>query len=151
MKHLISSVTIGACLLLSSAGDVFAQTQTGNPHPNPPSMGGGQLGTVGTGPTPSGKFLTNGGNAGCNFGTTASPQPSPPGIQVGSSGNTSTSSPFPTSAGPPPAPNKTPNYAGAGGVPGNGAPNYGAGSMPGALPNPHANSQYDNACLRQAP
>ena len=36
MKYLISSVTIGACLLLSSAGDVFAQ----NPHPVSPSMGG---------------------------------------------------------------------------------------------------------------
>ena len=75
MKHLISSVTVGACLLLSSAGDVFAQ----NPHPPGTS---GRLGTGGL------------GVAGCG-GTAAScpTQPSPPG-QIG---NTTTKSPFPTS------------------------------------------------------
>src|SRR5215813_376005 len=96
MKHLISSVTIGACLLLSSAGAVFAA----NPHGGP-AMGMGQLGTGGT------------GAASCG-GT----QLSPPG-QVG---NATTNSPFP-SVGSPPAPNPTgavSKYAGAG----NG--NYGA-------------------------
>ena len=88
MKHLISSVTIGACLLLSSAGDVFAA----NPHGGPVAGAGGQLGTVGPGLT--------GGVASC--GPT---QPSPPG-QVG---NANTNSPFPTGLTPP-----TPNYAGAG-------------------------------------
>jgi hypothetical protein len=117
MKHLISSVTIGACLLLSLAGDVFAA----NPHGGP-ALGAGQLGTGGT------------GVASC--GAT---QPSPPG-QVG---NLNTNSPFPTS-GTPPAPNSPPNYAGAGP---NG--NYGAGTT--GMPNTHANSQYDNACLRQVP
>ena len=114
MKSLISSVTIGACLLFSSAGDVFAQ----NPHGGS-AMGAGQLGTGGT------------GVASC--GAT---QPSPPG-QVG---NLNTNSPFPTSAA---GPNSPPNYAGAG----NG--NYGAGTT--GVVNVHANSQYDNACLRQVP
>ena len=67
MKYLLTSVTIGACLLLSSAGVVFA----------------GQQGTGGT------------GVAGCGSGTTANPitQPSP----LGQQGNTHTKSPFPTS------------------------------------------------------
>ncbi len=105
MKHLISSVTIGACLLRSSAGDVFAQ----NPHPPGTS---GQLGTGGL------------GVAGCG-GTAAVPtQPSPPG-QIG---NTTTHSPFPTNLVGPPTTN-----------PGSAASKY----------NP--NSQYDNACLHQAP
>jgi len=118
MKHLISSVTIGACLLLFSAGAVFAA----NPHGGP-AKGMGQLGTGGT------------GAASCG-GTGASAQPSPP----GQLGNLNTNSPFPTSAA---GPNSPPNYAGAG------TGNYGAGTT--GVPNPHANSQYDNACLRQVP
>jgi hypothetical protein len=115
MKYLISSVTIGACLLLSSAGVVFADP----PHMVSPSVGGGQLGTVGTGiPMP------NGGTAAC--GPT---QPSP----LGQANNTSNNSPF----------NTVKEYAGSG------EGNYGEGT--GSTPNPHANSQYDNSCLRQVP
>jgi hypothetical protein len=128
MKHLISSVTIGACLLLSSAGAVFAA----NPHLGP-AHGAGQLGTGGT------------GAASCG-GAQASPQ--------GQVMNPNTNSPFPT--GLPPGP--SPNYAGAGpnpksnGTPppnSNGPANYGAGTT--GVANMHANSQYDNACLRQMP
>ena len=120
MKYLISSVTIGACLLLSSAGDVFAQ----NPHP---SGATGQLGTFGGMP----------GFASCG-GTQTSP--------LGQVGNTTTKSPFPAGTANPPVVNpgsSAGTYAGAG--PGN----YGAGTT--GMPNPHANSQYDNACLRQVP
>jgi len=124
MKHLITSVTIGACLLLSSAGDVFAQTN--NPHGGAVMGTGGQLGTGGT------------GAASCDFTT----QLSPP----GQAGNTNTNSPFPTSAA---GPNAQPNYSGTGGLPGGGTGNYGAGTT--GVPNTHANSQYDNACLRQMP
>jgi hypothetical protein len=102
MKHLISSVTVGACLLLSSAGDVFAQ----NPHPPGTS---GRLGTGGL------------GVAGCGGTAAVATQPSPPG-QIG---NTTTKSPFPTS---PSGPN-----------PGSAAGKY------------NVDSQYDNACLHQAP
>jgi hypothetical protein len=119
MKHVVASLTIGACLLLSSAGDVFAD----NPHPVTPSVGGGQLGTVGPAvPSP------NGGTAACAGGGGAG---SPPGQLSGSS-----NSPFVTSKA----------YAGAG------SGNYGAGKTAKTAtpdPNPHANSQYDNACLRQ--
>jgi hypothetical protein len=107
MKHLITSVTIGACLLLSSAGDVFAQ----NPHP--PGTGG-QLGTGGL------------GVAGCGGTAPIGPatQPSPPGQM----GNTTTKSPFPTNLTGPPTTN-----------PGSAASKY------------NVDSQYDNACLHQAP
>ena len=112
MKYLISSVTIGACLLLSSAGDVFAQ----NPHGGAVMGSGGQLGTVGTGvPSP------NGGTAACVGGGAPG---SPPGQVDGSS-----NSPFVT--------NKA--YAGS--------PTSNANPMNNS--SPHANSQYDNACLRQ--
>jgi hypothetical protein len=93
MKHLITSVTIGACLLLSSAGVVFA-AQIGNPHGGAVAGAGGQLGTG-----------SSTGVAGCGPG-----QPSPSGQAL----NT-TNSPFP--AGNPPAPNPTgavSKYAGAG-------------------------------------
>jgi hypothetical protein len=92
MKHVAASLTIGACLLLSSAGVVFAA----NPHPPGTS---GQLGTTGTGGV-------NQGVASCG-----SSQPSPPG-QVG---NLNTNSPFPTVGG---SPNSPPNYAGAAANPG---------------------------------
>ena len=71
MKQLISSVTIGACLLLSSAGDVFAQ----NPHPPGTS---GQLGTGGL------------GVAGCGGTAPIGPatQPSPP-VEIGNANTSS--------------------------------------------------------------
>src|SRR5262249_61129312 len=121
MKHLISSVTIGACLLLSSAGAVFAA----NPHSGP-AKGAGQLGTGGTGVASCGATVASGAT-----------QASPPG-QVG---NLTTNSPFPT--GLPPGP--SPNYAGAGPNVNHqgllvGSPNYGAGTT--GVPNTHANSQY---------
>ena len=124
MKQLISSVTIGACLLLSSAGDVFAQ----NPHPPGTS---GQLGTGSATPI-----------AGCGSGTTANPitQPSPPGQAANTTGN---SSPFPTAGGVANPTGAVSKYAGAG------SGNYGAGT--GTTPNTHANSQYDVACLQQVP
>jgi hypothetical protein len=122
MKYLISSVTIGACLLLSSAGDVFAQ----NPHPVSPSMGGGQLGTVATGaPMPNGGIASCGGTApsgGTEF--------SPPG-QAANNGKLN-SSPFPQ---------------GMGGV----VNTMGSVSKYASSTTGHNNSQYDNACLRQAP
>ena len=119
MKHLIVSLTISACMLLPSAGVVFAD----NPHPGGPVMGsGGQLGTFGG----------VSGVASCG-GT----QTSPPG-QV--SNPTTNNSPFPV--GSPPAVNtmgSVSKYAGAG------SGNYGANS-PAA---PNVNSQYDVACLQQ--
>ena len=108
MKHAVASLTIGACLLLSSAGDVFAA----NPHPPGTS---GQLGTTGQGTSQTPGVASCGGS-----------QPSPPG-QVD---NLNTNSPFPTVGG---SPNSPPNYAGTS----------------GSQSNPHANSQYDNACLHQ--
>ena len=122
MKHLIVSLTISACMLLPSAGVVFAD----NPHPP------GTTGQLGTGSTT--------GIASCGGSQT-----SPPG-QVS---NLTTNSPFPAGSGMPPTPNPgsaVSKYAGAG------SGNYGAGKeIPGVTPtpNPHANSQYDNACLRQ--
>jgi hypothetical protein len=122
MKHVVASLTIGACLLLSSPGVVFAA----NPHPPGTS---GQLGTTGTGGA-------NQGVASCGGSMVGGPiaQPSPPG-QVG---NTNTNSPFPTGvpSGIGGSPNSPPNYAGA-------------AANPGSETNTHANSQYDNACLHQ--
>jgi hypothetical protein len=102
MKYLTSSVTIGACLLLSSAGNVFAE----NPHP------AGTTGPLGTGGL---------GVAGCGGTATVPVQPSPP----GQARNGSNSSPFP----------------GIGGVV----------NPTGAASKYNVNSQYDNACLHQAP
>ena len=116
MKRVAASLTVGACLLLSSAGVVFAV----DAHRVLGTKG--QNGTGGT------------GAASCGAATAAGIEASPPG-QVG---NLNTNSPFPTSAA---GPNSPPNYAGAG------TGNYGAGTT--GMPNPHANSQYDNACLRQ--
>jgi hypothetical protein len=129
MKYLISSVTIGACLLLSSAGDVFAQATINNPHGGP-AMGKGQLGTGGT------------GVAGCGGTAAVAKQPSP----LGQMGNLNTHSPFPTSPSGTNPGSAASKYAGMG----NGE--YGANitpSNPSGAPNTHANSQYDNACLRQ--
>ena len=125
MKHLLSSVTIGACLLLFSAGAVFAA----NPHGGP-AKGMGQLGTGGT------------GAASCGATVAGVTQASPPGQR----GNLTTNSPFPTSAA---GPNSQPNYSGTEGLIGGGTGNYGAGTT--GVPNTHANSQYDLACLHQVP
>jgi hypothetical protein len=73
MKHLIVSLTIGACLLVSSAGVVFAT----DPHKLVPGSTG-QPGTGGVG-------ISCGGT-----GTNGSPVTPPPG-QVGT---TNTNSPF---------------------------------------------------------
>jgi hypothetical protein len=129
MKHLISSVTIGACLLLCSAGAVFTANPQ-NPHGGP-AKGMGQLGTGGTGAASCGATVLS----------TGATQGSPP----GQFGNLTTNSPFPTSLGG--SPNSQPNYSGTGPpIIGGGTGNYGAGTT--GTPNTHANSQYDNACLR---
>jgi hypothetical protein len=85
MKHLIVSLTIGACLLVPSAGVVFAT----DPHIAPSANGTGQPGTGGVG-------ISCGGT-----GTNGSPVTPPPGQAV----NSSVNSPFN-------APSKV--YAGAG-------------------------------------
>jgi hypothetical protein len=88
MKHLTTSLIIGACLLVSSAGVVFAA----DAHK---VMGTkGQNGTGGA------------GVAGCTGVGADSAQPSPPG-QVD---NLNTNSPFPTAGNP--TPSKV--YAGSG-------------------------------------
>src|SRR5215471_1705489 len=89
MKHLIVSLTIGACLLLPSAGVVFA-TDPHKASPAAPGVPTGSKGQPGTG----GVGMSCGGT-----GTNVAPVTPPPG-QVGSSSN----SPFVT--------NK--QYAGAG-------------------------------------
>ena len=123
MKHLIVSLTISACMLLPSAGVVFAD----NPHPGGPVMGsGGQLGTFGG----------VSGVASCG-GT----QTSPPGQTT----NTTTHSPFPASGGA--VGSSAGTYAGSPTGPGN----YGAGTTGTANTNTAANSQYDLACLHQVP
>jgi hypothetical protein len=88
MKHLTTSLIIGACLLVSSAGVVFAT----DAHKAP----GGTKGQNGTGGS---------GVAGCNGGSGGA-QASPPG-QVDS---LNTNSPFPTAGNP--FPSKV--YAGSG-------------------------------------
>jgi len=113
MKYLISSITIGACLLLSSAGDVFAVQQ----------------GTGGTGVASCGSSIT--------IGLNTFTQASPPG-----QANNTTNSPFPGPGGVVNKNGAVSKYAGAG------SGNYGAGPIPGATPNTHANSQYDVACLQ---
>ena len=78
MKYLISSVTIGACLLLSSAGHVFAQ----NPHtPGTPT---GQLGTTGIFPPAPG--VANCGGTAPNGALETAP--------TGQANNTSNNSPY---------------------------------------------------------
>ena len=129
MKHLTTSLIIGACLLLS-AGDVFAQAATHNPHGTAVAGVGGQLGTG-----------SSTGVAGCTGAGGA--QPSPPGQAANT---TPTSSPFPNGSGTSPSP----NYAGQGlgtNPNANGSPAYGP-SNPNAMGTPNVNSQYDNACYR---
>jgi hypothetical protein len=118
MKHMVASLTIGACLLLSSAGVVFAA----NAHNAMTGSGTGAPGiTNGTGGT---------GVASCGSGGavgTMLTQGSPPG-QVG---NLNTNSPFPTSAA---GPNSPPNYAGAPDSPANsGAKNPNSNAHPNSV------------------
>ena len=122
MKHVVASLTIGACLLLSSAGVVFAA----NAHKETTGSGTGAPGIQnGTGGT---------GVASCG-GT----QTSPPGQTT----NTTTHSPFPASGGA--VGSSAGTYAGSPTGPGN----YGAGTTGTANTNTAANSQYDLACLQQ--
>jgi hypothetical protein len=74
MKHLIVSLTLGTCLLVPSAGVVFAA----DPHIAPSANGTGQPGTGGVG--------ISCGGTGTNGGTVT-----PPPGQVGT---TNTNSPF---------------------------------------------------------
>ena len=126
MKHVVASLTIGACLLLSSAGVAFAV----NAH---------NATTVAPNPATGATGITNGtggsGVAGCMNGGTApgTIQGSPP----GQANNPSNNSPFPTTLNPSP----TPNYAGATASPANSGP-----KNPNS--NAHPNSQYDNACFQ---
>ena len=85
MKYLISSITIGACLLLSSAGDVFA----------------GQQGTGGTGVASCGSSIT--------IGLNTFTQASPPGQD-----NHTSNSPFPGPGGVVNPTGAVSKYAGAG-------------------------------------
>ena len=122
MKHVVASLTIGACLLLSSAGVVFAA----NAHNATTASGTGATGTTnGTGGT---------GVASCGSGGTSVllTQASPP----GQANNPSNNSPFPAELKTP-----TPNYAGSPLSPANSGP-----KNPDS--NAHPNSQYDNACFQ---
>ena len=124
MKHVVASLTIGACLLVSSAGVVFAT----DPHPP-----GGVGHTGGAGGIPG---VTNG-----QPGT--QPSPLPGGASCGTltggaprgqlAGGLSSMSPFALDAA---VPQIQKNYAGTSTNPGNSADNA------------HANSQYDVACFQ---
>src|SRR6516225_3690573 len=124
MKHVVASLTIGACLLVSSAGVVFAT----DPHPP-----GGVGHTGGAGGIPG---VTNGqpgtqpsplpGGASCGTLTGGAPRG-----QLG--GGLSSMSPFALDAA---VPQIQKNYAGTSTNPGNSADNA------------HANSQYDVACFQ---
>jgi len=124
MKHVVASLTIGACLLVSSAGVVFAT----DPHPP-----GGVGHTGGAGGIPG---VTNGqpgtqpsplpGGASCGTLTGGAPRG-----QLG--GGLSSMSPFALDAA---VPQIQKNYAGTPTNPGNSASNA------------HANSQYDVACFQ---
>jgi len=119
MKHVVASLTIGACLLLSSAGLVFAvESPHGSTGPHPAGAPNGQPGT-------------GGGGASCGtLGTPAGTSGAPPG-QLG--GGLSSMSPFALDAA---VPQIQKNYAGTSTNPGNSADNA------------HANSQYDVACFQ---
>ena len=124
MKHVVASLTIGACLLVSLAGVVFAT----DPHPP-----GGVGHTGGAGGIPG---VTNGqpgtqpsplpGGASCGTLTGGAPRG-----QLG--GGLSSMSPFALDAA---VPQIQKNYAGTSTNPGNSADNA------------HANSQYDVACFQ---
>jgi hypothetical protein len=125
MKHLIS-LTIGACLLLPSAGVVFAT----DPHKSTLQLPGmtPQKGQPGSG----------GANASCgNLSSSTSPMPGttggPPGQLAGPSSNGS-NSPFALDI----IPNGNKAYAGSTANPGNIQDKASS----------HANSQYDVACFQ---
>jgi hypothetical protein len=129
MKHLIASLTIGACLLLPSAGVVFAD----NPHP-PGGVGhtGGVGGVPGVtngqpGTQPGGQSQTGAASCGTLSGGTAG---GPPGQLV--PGGNGSNSPFALDI------NNT-NKAYAGNT-GNSTNNAAAGG--------HSSSQYDVACFQ---
>ena len=122
MKHLIVSLTIGACLLLPSAGVVFAA----DPHGMAPLSPKGQPGTQ-----PGGAS----GGASCGtLGTPAGTSGAPPG-QLG--GGLSSMSPFALDAA-----GLSKNYAGST------TPLVNPGNSSSNL---HANSQYDVACFHHMP
>jgi hypothetical protein len=84
MKHVVASLTIAACLLLPSAGVVFADNPhgvnmvtTGRPGTQPSGVGGASCGTLSfaTG-APPGQL---GGGAGSNSGFAADQLGKPPG------------------------------------------------------------------------
>jgi hypothetical protein len=81
MKHLIASLTIGACLLLPSAGVVFAEALHGSLGPHT----GGNAGML------NGQPGTGGGGASCVGGGGAG---SPPGQVLSNDRSSSTNSPF---------------------------------------------------------
>lgn len=118
MKHLIVSLTIGACLLLPSAGVVFAADPPhGSLGPHPGGNAGLPNGQPGT--QPAGTPQT-----GASCGTLTGG--APPG-QLGA-GGLSSMSPFALDAM-----GQSKNYAGSAGSSGS---------------NAHANSQYDVACFQ---
>jgi hypothetical protein len=125
MKHLIVSLTIGACLLLPSAGVVFAGKME-SPHGStgPLALPGGK------GAAPNGQPGTGGGGASC--GTLSGGMAGGPPGQLVPGGNGSMS-PFALDIS-----GVSKNYAGSTTNivnPGNSASNF------------HANSQYDVACF----
>jgi hypothetical protein len=118
MKHVVASLIIGTCLLLPSAGVVFAvDPPHGSLGPHPGGNAGLPNGQPGT--QPAGTPQTG---AACGTATGGTP---PPGQALGGGGNGS-SSPFPLGLG------SSKVYAGSAG-------NSGSG---------HANSQYDVACFQ---
>ena len=123
MKHVVASLTIGACLLLSSAGLVFAvESPHGSTGPHPAGAPNGQPGT-------------GGGVASCGtLGTPAGTSGAPPG-QLG--GGLSSMSPFALDAA-----GLSKNYAGST------TPLVNPGNSSSNL---HANSQYDVACFHHMP
>jgi hypothetical protein len=127
MKHLTTSLIIGACLLVSSAGVVFADPPPhGSLGPHPGGNAGLPNGQPGT--QPAGTPQT-----GASCGTLAGGI-GPPGQAIststGSSISSSTNSPFALDAM-----GMSKNYAGS----------ADAGS---SSKNAHANSQYDVACFQ---
>ena len=97
MKHVVASLIIGACLLLPSAGVVFATDPHGvngvttgrpgtQPPGSPPSQTGASCGVLGTMGAPPGQL---GGGAGSNSGFALDLPNAPPGGKnyAGSAGN----------------------------------------------------------------
>ena len=120
MKNLVASLTIAACLLLPSAGVVFAmEPPHGSTGPHPGGNAGLPNGQPGT--QPAGTPQTG---ASCGTLTTGAP----PGQLPSNDRSSSVNSPFALDAM-----NMSKNYAGSAGNSGS---------------NAHANSQYDVACFQ---